>query len=262
MMSVWCATVVTVLGLLMSACVPEERPGEAAGELTVRSAPSSAPEKPQARVAKTLSRGTDRGRQRELEGPFADDFERESLGANYRRTSRAWQLEGGELCAREARNHPVWLKFSLPTNVRVEFDATSHSPDGDIKFELFGDGHSFAQKASYTGASGYVLIFGGWKNTLHVLARHDEHGADRLELATKSGADRSVQRPVVLGQRYHFRVERADGKTVRWWVDDEQLQVFADSAPLVGPGHEYFGFNDWAARVCFDNLSIKPLKDA
>jgi hypothetical protein len=94
------------------------------------------------------------------------------------------------------------------------------------------------------------------------LARHDEHGADRLELRTRAGAASPAREPVVVGRSYRFKVERADGKTVRWWVDDEELHVFADQSPLIGPGHEYFGFNDWAARVCFDNLSVTPLKDA
>lgn len=261
-MSVWCATVVTVLGILMSGCVPDERPGEAPAVVTVQGSPSRQSTPTRASVAKTLTRSAERAKGGALEGPFEDDFEREKLGPNYRRTSRVWHIENGKLCAEDARNRPVWLKRRLPTNVRIEFDATSHSEDGDLKFELFGDGRSFAQETSYTGASGYVLIFGGWKNKLHVLARHDEHGADRLELATVSGAENPVRRPVVAGQTYRFKVERSDGKTVRWWVDDEQLHVLRDSEPLVGPGHEYFGFNDWSARVCFDNLSITPLKDA
>ena len=93
-------------------------------------------------------------------------------------------------------------------------------------------------------------------------ARHDEHGADRLELATKNGAKRLTERPVVVGQTYRFKVERTDGKTLSWSVDGEPLHVLADPEPLTGPDHEYFGFNDWATPVCFDNLSITPLKDA
>ena len=265
MMCVWCAMFVTILGFAVSACVPDERPGEAAPDVEVSASVSArvgADLEPKAAVAKSLSPRQKEDTARRLDGPFSDDFERAELGPDYRRTSRTWRIENGQLCVQDARNRPVWLRFRLPTNVRIQFDATSHSDDGDIKFELFGDGRSFARKTSYTDATGYVLIFGGWKNTLHVLARQDEHGDDRLELSTRAGAANAVEEPVVTGQRYRFEVERTDGKTVRWLVDGKEVHVFRDSAPLVGSGHEYFGFNDWAARVCFDNLSVTPLKDA
>lgn len=263
-MCVWCATILTILGFAAGACVPDERPGEAPAEVTVRSsfsAPAGVAPQSRSQIARTLSRREGRESTRQLEQPFFDDFDRALLGSNYRKTSRAWRIEDGQLCVSDALNHPVWLKLRLPTNVRIEFDATSHSEDGDIKFEIFGDGRSFARNPSYTDASGYVLIFGGWKNTLHVLARQDEHGGDRLELATRAGAANPIQKPVAPGQRYRFEVERTDGKSVRWLVDGKQVHVFRDSAPLVGRGHEYFGFNDWAARVCFDNLAVTPLKD-
>ena len=32
-----------------------------------------------------------------------------------------------------------------------------------------------------------------------------------------------------------------------------------DAAPLAGPGHEYFAFNNWMVELGFDNLSITPL---
>jgi hypothetical protein len=66
---------------------------------------------------------------------------------------------------------------------------------------------------------------------------------------------------VVPGETYHFKIERNDGRTVTWLVDDIEVHSFLDRAPLKGEGHEFFGFNNWAARVCFDNLSITPLKD-
>jgi hypothetical protein len=66
-------------------------------------------------------------------------------------------------------------------------------------------------------------------------------------------------RPVVPNQSYHFKVERADGKTIRWLVDDIEIISFSDGAPLKGAGHEHMGFNDWDVPVCFDNLQITPL---
>ena len=31
------------------------------------------------------------------------------------------------------------------------------------------------------------------------------------------------------------------------------------AAPLAGVGHDHFGFNDWEAKVCFDNVRVTPL---
>jgi hypothetical protein len=66
-------------------------------------------------------------------------------------------------------------------------------------------------------------------------------------------------RPVEANRKYHFKVERDDGRTVRWLVDDVEILSLPDSEPLSGPGHDHFGFNDWDVRVCFDNLKITPL---
>jgi hypothetical protein len=195
-----------------------------------------------------------------LREPFHDLFERGSLGDDFRTTSPVWRIQGGRLCGRGARNHPVWLKRRLPANARIEFDATSSSNDGDLKVELWGDGKSFAQSTSYTNASSYLAIFGGWKNQFHVLARIDEHAPGRPEVRVDpSGGDLRAQ-PVKAGQTYHFKIERSDGKTVRWLVDDIEIHSFSDPAPLKGTGHDHIGFNDWEVPVCFDNLSITPLE--
>ena len=57
---------------------------------------------------------------------------------------------------------------------------------------------------------------------------------------------------VATGQAYHFKVERADGKTVQVSVNGAVYFELADREPLAGAGHEHFGFNDWDAPVCFD----------
>lgn len=245
-------------GLLARACVPEERPGGGAPGPTTSTA-QLAP----ARSFKTVRRDTDGGSAApepaaQLRETFEDDFERDKLGDNYRATSSAWTLDAGRLCGAGTENHPVWLVPQLPTNVRIEFDATSESPDGDIKAEVFGDGHSFSTTNSYTRASGYLLIYGGWKNTLHVLARLNEHGDDRL--VSQVNADPPGRSDAVVpGRRYRFKVERRDGTTLQWSVDGVQVHRFTDPVPLKGSGHEHFGFNTWQARVCFDNLSVVPL---
>jgi len=190
---------------------------------------------------------------------FEDAFERSAIGDDWRPASGDWRIEGGRLCGRGAHNHPVWLDRVLPTNARIEFDATSASPDGDLKAEFFGDGMSAATGTSYNDATSYLTIFGGWKNTFHVLARLNEHASDRPEIRITPGSDDERARPVSPGQVYHFKVERADGRTVSWWIGDMLMFKFTDPDPLLGPGHDHFGFNDCEVPVCFDNVKIVPL---
>ncbi|RYE81981.1 MAG: hypothetical protein EOO75_21390, partial [Myxococcales bacterium] len=170
-----------------------------------------------------------------------------------------WVLREGRLCAQGVRNRGVWLARRLPLNARVEFDAIAGSPVGDLKVEAWGDGVSGATGASYTNATSYLAILGGWKNTLHVLARLDEHGTDRLIVRVDRDDDDPRARPVTPGQAVRVRLERADGRTVVWSVDDRVMHQLADEAPLAGPGHDHLGFNDWEAPVCFDNLVVTPL---
>lgn len=170
-----------------------------------------------------------------------------------------WHIEGGRLCGEHARNHGVWLKRVLPVNARIEFDAVTQSTDGDIKAEYWGDGRSFATALSYTNATSYLTIFGGWHNKFHVLARLNEHGNDRKEINVDPNSDDVREKPVNAGQIYHFKVERSDGKTIRWWIDGNEMLSFPDSAPLAGLGHDHFGFNDWDVKLCFDNVKVVPL---
>jgi hypothetical protein len=139
-----------------------------------------------------------------------------------------WRIENGHLCGEHAKNHGIWLKRTLPVNARIEFDGISMSADGDLKAEYWGDGRSFATSLSYTNATSYLTIYGG-------------------------------EKPVMTAQSYHFTVERADGKTVKWWVDGNEMLSWTDTAPLSGPGHDHFGFNDWDVKVCFDNVKVVPL---
>lgn len=183
-----------------------------------------------------------------------------ALGPNWRQAqTTAWRIEGGRLCGKGARNHGVWLERPIPINARIEFDATTFSVEGDLKAEVWGDGQSAATSVSYTNATSYLTIFGGWKNSLHVLARINEHGTDRKEIKVDKDSDDPRQHPVALGQSYRFKIERNDGKTVRWQVNGIDYLKYEDAEPLVGIGHDHFGFNDWEAKVCFDNVRVTPL---
>lgn len=183
-----------------------------------------------------------------------------NLGPNWlpARTN-AWRVEDGKLCAQNAHNRGIWLNRVLPVNARIEFDAIAYTDDGDLKAEVWGDGRSFATSTSYTNATSYLVILGGWKNSIHAIARLNEHGNDRKEIRVDKTSDDPREKPVVKGQTYRFRIERTDGKTVRWSVDGVEYLTFADAAPLAGQGHDHFGFNEWEAKVCFDNVKVTPL---
>lgn len=180
--------------------------------------------------------------------PFTDDFDRAELGPLWNNTGANWRIVDGRLSIQGGRNHPLWLKRRLPRDVRIEFDARSDSPDGDIKVEVYGDGVSSATQASYDATS-YVVIFGGWRNSLDVLARMDEHGRDRVERPS---------RRVVPGRTYRVKIERR-GSRITAWVDGTVLVEMDDPDPLYGRGHDHFAFNDWDAQLTFDNLVITPL---
>lgn len=179
---------------------------------------------------------------------FADDFSSGQLGPLWRPSGPGARVVDGALEVEALRNHPVWLTLPLPDDLRIEFDARATTDEGDIKVEFAGDGKSYARSASYT-ATGYVVIFGGWTNSLNAIVRRDEHGGDR----------KTVAKPKVEpNRRYHFVITRRDG-AVRWELDGEELLTYDDPDPLLGPGHQHFAFGGWEARVQFDNLVIQAL---
>lgn len=191
--------------------------------------------------------------------PFADDFDRSTLGGDWRSTGGHWTLRAGRLCADGARNRGVWLKRRLPDQARIEFDAFAGSNEGGVRADVWGDGHSADTGGSYTRGTGYLVIFGGWADTRDVLARLDEGAAGHAEIhITRGGAELRAD-PVARGARYHFEIERMDKTTLHWFVNDIEILSFIDPKPLAGAGHDHFGFNNWNAPVCFDNLKITPL---
>jgi len=179
---------------------------------------------------------------------FSDAFERTDLGEAWHNTGGPYKINAGVLKVEGARNKPLWLRRTLPRDVRIEFDARSDSADGDIKVEVFGDGTSKADSTSYTATS-YVVIFGGWHNSLNVLARMNEHAEDRVVGPTYK---------LVPGRTYHMKIERL-GATIQVWADEQKLLSMTDPQPMAGRGHDHFAFNNWQTAVSFDNLRIVPL---
>ena len=173
--------------------------------------------------------------------PFQDAFDREAIGPNYFSTGGHWRIEDGQLHSPGVKNNPLWLQAKLPDDVAVELDVRSDSNDGDIKVEIFGNGRDHS--------SGYVVIFGGWSNTISAITRLDEHGKDRKE-------DRTLK--VERNRTYRMRVERR-GTLLRWYLDGNLAMELDDPHPLRGPGHDRFAVSSWDSDLWFDNLSIQPL---
>jgi hypothetical protein len=185
-------------------------------------------------------------------GPFSDDFDRAQLGPDWLATDpAAVSIEQGAAVVQRAHNHPVWLRKPIPDEVVIDLDVWTDSPDGDIKMEVFGDGQSFHRGdpgGAYT-ATGYVLVMGGWRNTLSAIARQHEHAADRMTRADLR---------VVPGRKYHWTIRR-QGRVLTWLVDGQPFLTLDDPDPLRGPAHRHLALSGWEARVHFDNLRIRPL---
>lgn len=180
---------------------------------------------------------------------FSEGFEGSTLSAEWNATfPEGVTVENGVLTLAGLQNRPVWLRRALPDAVRIEFDAWASTEEGDIKVELAGDGVSVAESVNYV-ATGYVIIFGGWDNTLNAICRRREHGRER----------QTVTEPKVEpGRRYHFAITRAAGE-LRWELDGHEVLVFDDVDPLRGPGQDHFAFSGWDAQTHFDNLVIEAI---
>lgn len=169
---------------------------------------------------------------------FEDDFERADLGDDWKNASGKWRIDGGRVTVSNDHNEGLWLLRQLPDRARVEFRARSDSPHGDLKCEIS------AREPRHQG--GYVVIFGGWKNQLDVIARLDEHGDDRLE---------AESRKVQPGHDYRWVLVR-DGGTLDWYLDGERVLRYRDPSPLQGG---FFGFANWETPVSFDELRVYDL---
>ena len=224
----------SIAAALAAGCVPEGPSTADAG------APSKAvAARTPARVGPAASPHDARSRarrRRRITAVWEDTFDRAELGPDWNALSPVWKIQNGKLCARGARNRGAWLDRRLPVNARIEFDAYAESAEGDIKVELWGDGASGATALSYTNATSYIAILGGWHNTKQVLARINEHAPDRLEIDVDPHSDDERMRAVAPGQPYHFKVERADGQEDRVVRQRVRVLRLHRSGAARGPG--------------------------
>ena len=226
--------------------------------------------------------------------PYQDKFDRATLGDAWWSNGGLWRIVDGQVYSPGVGNNPLWLKARLPPDVRVEFDVRSEGPDGDIKWEMYGDGR--------THSTGYVFLFGAWRNRESRICKLDEHALTqdeaRAQLAAVArpypremsfleavaspfnrwSARRDLQRmekgeywqrdvPFVV-KRTDLKVERSrtyhmavtkQGGLIRWEIDGQLAMEMTDPAPLSGAGNDRFGFSSWSNDTYFDNLRIVGL---
>jgi hypothetical protein len=190
------------------------------------------------------------GKDPKLKEAFTENFDSGRIDPQiWKATTDAYDIKDGALLVEGAKNHPMWLLRRIPCDVKIDFTAWSESTEGDIKVEVFGDGHSSADdEGDYVG-TGYVVIFGGWSNTVNTIARRDEHEGRMVE---------ENDTKVEPNRRYQWSI-RVRGGTIDWYLDNKPFLHVEDQDPLCGPGNDHFAFSNWGTRVHFDNLSIVPL---
>lgn len=244
-------TAVAALGWIAAACVPPRPPpprGEGQQQLvSERPAKKPATEAPNGpSVQEAQAKRTDG-----LEGGelvFSDEFEREAPGPDWDvKHPSEWVIREGELVATRVaraddRNKGVWLVHELPEHARVEFTARSLSGAGDTKCEVF------ATEPAHE--AGYSVIFGGWNNTINTIARRGEHEKQRVV--------QTPHRPVEKSRKYRWAIVRNDD-VVRWYVDGQFMLAYEDKEPVRGG---FFGFNNWATDVRFDDVRVFKLPAA
>lgn len=190
---------------------------------------------------------------------FTDTFDRATLGPDWEtKDPGAYRIVDGELHVKRAHNRPLWLRRSLPHDVKIELSCTPLTPDIDAKIELFGDGQraesddDVARDAQYT-ASGYVLIFGGWRGQISTIVRQAEHQWQR-----ERGVPTRRDFRATPGKKYRWVVTRKGGR-IDWEIDGQPFLSLDDPSPLGGPGHDRFAFDGWEAEQACDDLTIQPL---
>ncbi len=228
---------VFALGVLATCTPPDPPPPRpAAPKVAAPAEPESDPQAVQGARTDGLQGGT---------LVFEDHFDRAELGADWlSKHAGEWVIEAGEVkpnrvAQEEVRNQGLWLQKPLPDKVRVTFKTRSLSRVGDTKCEIFA--------TEPRHEAGYSVIFGGWGNTINTIARLGEHEPRRIV--------QSDHQRVETGRSYTWTIVRND-HVVRWYLDGKFMIAYPDDRPVRG---NYFGLNNWATDVRYDDLQVFAL---
>jgi hypothetical protein len=190
---------------------------------------------------------------------FSDDFERKTLGKDWKSVHKGWKIVNGWVHSSKAHNRALWLAQNFSGDIIIEFDARSEPPTkgafrGDIKCDAFATEPKRVACGKDLCSMGYVVINGGWFNKFDLIARLDEHKSDSA--IVKKRTTKSAHSEIKPSVTYRWKIVR-QGNTVHWYRDDVLQLSFEDSKPLAGG---FFGFNNWESNVYFDNLKVYTVK--
>jgi hypothetical protein len=184
---------------------------------------------------------------------FSDDFGRDRLGDDWRVLDGTWSVTNGQLTG----HGTLMLDKAFPGFQRLEFEAATDA--GTVTFagkEKPADVSDLsvilqARPGEEATASGYLLQFGGMRNTLHRLRR----AGKTLRL------DENPSVRIKPNQRHRIMAENDAGR-VRLTVDGRVLLEGREKASFVGPGQDRAGLYLYTpARVFSVKLYVKPLAD-
>ena len=150
------------------------------------------------------------------------------------RRAGVWHIESGQALRSAARTTTA-CGSRRPARQRPDrVRRLAESAEGDLKAEYWGDGA--------VAATGALLHE---RDELPHHPRRLEEQVPRARAPQRArrrpqgdrgrpDSDDPREKPVDAGQIYHFKVERKDGKTVKWSVDGNEMLLPGRPEPLVG----------------------------
>ena len=225
---------------LMARCYEADRElsgAKLAYEQTLRTPEAAPPDRADARSGlEKIAALVESKRVKDWTLAFIDDFERESLGENWRVLSGKWRIANGKLTCGELSNNQILLTRSFPVCQRIEFDAiTQAKRPCDLSV--------FIQSGPRSTACGYFLQFGGSGNTFNSLRRN---GVFTTCLCEKRFITRG---------KVHKIAAELYGVAARLTVDGQIVLEYLDAAPLLGEGHDKLGLYIYSSGTV-DNVRV------
>ena len=167
---------------------------------------------------------------------FSDDFQRGRLGGSWRIIQGDWKIESGKLlCAKYPAE--ITVKKDFPGCHRLEFDVITEAKNPS-------DLSPVIQSGSTGFASGYLLQFGGYGNTINRILRL----GNVLE-------GKSVDHRFIEPRKLHKVVAQFDGQAVQLSVDGNIMARAADKPGLSGPQHQTVGLYLFC-NATLDNVRV------